>query len=425
MLEHTPKFSNINFNGGNLSSDGGAILLLHFLNKLKIMDKFRHIPFYDLRAVPIYSNNEILSQLVSRTLLGYFNQDDQKVLLEDPLLSKYFSPCSQPTVSRFFDRVVNQTNVALREQLIEMACQYVNKNVRDPIIDADSTLIETYGNQEASAYIHHYDETGYHPLMINEFHSKLLLSAVLRTGSSYYANGIIEELKTVLAYMYNRSTIRFRGDSAFFDTELLEFLEKEDITYYIRCRGFESLRSEAIDDMISSGIDWSSYTASHPYYGEFQYSIKRTTHRRILYKAYSVMDDGQVSLFPLVYCVVTNDEKIVPKDGMHFYELRGASENYTKEFKNDFDGARVSHKEFWANEMDFLISAFAYNIFHLFQNMILKDSDKSITMNTFRSLFQKIAVKVVRHAGNISLCFSSAYMRKHRFMNYWNAVLLM
>ena len=300
MLEHTPKFSNINFNGGNLSSDGGAILLLHFLNKLKIMDKFRHIPFYDLRAVPIYSNSEILSQLVSRTLLGYFNQDDQKVLLEDPLLSKYFSPCSQPTVSRFFNRVVNQTNVALREQLIEMACQYVNKNVRDPIIDADSTLIETYGNQEASAYINHYDETGYHPLMINEFHSKLLLSAVLRTGSSYSANGIIEELKTVLAYMYNRSTIRFRGDSAFFDTELLEFLEKEDITYYIRCRGFESLRSEAIDDMISSGIDWSSYTASHPYYGDFQYSIKRTTHRRILYKAYSVMDDGQVSLFPLV-----------------------------------------------------------------------------------------------------------------------------
>ena len=156
--------------------------------------------------------------------------------------------------------------------------------------------------------------------------------------------------------------------------------------------------------MISSGIDWSSYTASHPYYGDFQYSIKRTTHRRILYKAYSVMDDGQVSLFPLVYCVVTNDEKIVSKDGMHFYELRGVSENYTKEFKNDFDGARVSHKEFWANEMDFLISAFAYNIFHL---------------------FQKIAVKVVRHAGNISLCFSSAYMRKHRFMNYWNAVLLM
>ena len=65
--------------------------------------------------------------------------------------------------------------------------------------------------------------------MINEFHSKLLLSAVLRTGSSYSANGIIEELKTVLAYMYNCGTIRFRGDSAFFDTELLEFLRKKTL----------------------------------------------------------------------------------------------------------------------------------------------------------------------------------------------------
>ena len=37
MLEKTPQFANINFNGGNLSSDGGTILLLHFLSKLKIM----------------------------------------------------------------------------------------------------------------------------------------------------------------------------------------------------------------------------------------------------------------------------------------------------------------------------------------------------------------------------------------------------
>ena len=200
MLEQTPRFANINFSGGNLSSDGGAILLLEFLKKMNITDTFARIPFNDFRAAPIYSNSDIISQLVSRTLLGYFNQDDQTVLLEDSLLSKYFAPCSQPTVSRFFDRVANQTNVVFREQLIEMACKYVNKNVHDPIIDADSTLIETYGNQEASAYIHHYAETGYHPLMINEFHSKLLLSAVLRTGSAYSANGIVEELKTVLSY---------------------------------------------------------------------------------------------------------------------------------------------------------------------------------------------------------------------------------
>ena len=423
MLEQTPRFANINFNGGNLSSDGGSILMLHFLQKMKLKDRFRQIPFNDTRSLPVYSNSDILSQLISRNLLGYFNQADQRVLLEDPLLSRYFNACSQPTVSRFFDRVVNHTNVVFREQLIETACKYVNGNISDPIIDADSTLLETYGSQEASAYIHHYAETGYHPLMINEFHSKLLLSAVLRTGSSYSSNGIIEELKTVLSYMYNRGTIRFRGDSAFYDTDLMDFLEGEEITYYIRCKGFESLRSEAMDAMISKGIDWSHYTALQPYYGEFMYAVKGKKKRRILFKAYPLAENNQISLFPAVYCVITNDAGISPKDGMHFYELRGASENFTKEFKNDFDGARVSHKEFWENEMDFLISAFAYNLFHLFQNRILKDSDTCITMNTFRSLFQKIAVKVIKHAGKISLCFSSAYMQQKKFMQYLNAVL--
>ena len=423
MLNAVPNFYNIDFKGGNLSSDGGAILLLHFLKKMHVSEEFNKLPFDDRRSLPLYSNSAILTQLVAKTLLGYFNQADQNVLMEDPLLSKYFTACSQPTVSRFFDRVTNHTNVVFREQLIQLACGYINQNVRDPIIDADSTLVTTYGTQEASAYIHHYAEVGFHPLVINEFHSKLLLSALLRTGSSYSSNGIIEELKTVLAYMYNRGTIRFRGDSAFYDTDLMQFLEDEEITYYIRTKGFETLRSEAIDDMISRNIDWKEYTAAHPYYGEMYYSIKKKNPRRILYKAYSVMDDGQVSLFPCVYAVVTNDSTCSSKEGMHFYELRGASENFTKELKNDFDGARVSHKEFWKNEMEFLISAYAYNLFHLFQNRILEGNDKAITMNTFRMLFQKIAVKVISHAGRLSLRFSTAYTRQRQFLYYWNLVL--
>lgn len=423
MLNALPKFDNIDFKGGNLSSDGGSILLLHFLQKMNLLNQFKTIPFDDLRTRSTFHNGDSLFQLVSRTLLGYFNQSDQRVLMDDPLLSKYFTACSQPTVSRFFSRVTNQTNVVFRELLIKMACEYINQNVSDPIIDADSTLLQTYGNQEAGTYIHHYGEVGYHPLLINEFHSKLLLSALLRTGSAYSANGIIEELRTVLAYMNNRGAIRFRGDSAFYNTQLMQYLEDEKIIYYIRTKGFESLHSEAMDDMISHNIDWKEYTAYHPYYGEFMYAIKGKQSRRILYKAYSVMENGQISFLPVIYAIVTNDVTITPEEGMHFYELRGASENFTKELKNDFGGARVSHKEFWKNEMDFLISAYAYNLFHLFQERILQGKERSITMNTFRMMFQKIAVKVVHHAGKYSLRFSSAYTRQADFLHYWNLVL--
>jgi len=65
----------------------------------------------------------------------------------------------------------------------------------------------------------------------------------------------------------------------------------------------------------------------------------------------------------------------------------------------------------------------AYNLFHLFQNLILKGTDQTITMNTFRIMFQKIAVKVSSHARKIILSFSSAYRNRKKFLNYWNMVL--
>lgn len=398
--------------------------MLQFLKQMNLKNKFGNLPFHDERMVPVYSNYSIFEQLVSKTLLGYFNQSDQKVLLDDPLLSQYFNACSQPTVSRFFDRVVNKTNVVLKENITKQACEYVNTHISDPIIDADSTLVTTNGNQEAVAFIHHYGEIGYHPSVINEFHSKLILSAHLRTGSSYSANGIVEEMKTIMPYLENNGNIRFRGDSAFYDTDLLEYLEENYIQYYIRVKSFQSVRREAIENFSLTDEDWYSYTYDHPYYGEMRYKIGRSNkERRVVYKAYWVSENGQLSLIPIIYAVVTNDETSTPKEVMDFYEARGSSENFTKELKDDFNAGTLSHHYFYENEMEFLISCLSYNLFHLFQNTVLLAEDKKIRMNTFRMKFQKVAVKVTRHAREITLSFSSAYKNQMQFMRYWNLVL--
>lgn len=424
MLNDSVTFRNINFNGGSLSSDGGAILMLQFLKQINLQKQFGNLPFHDERMVPVYSNYSIFEQLVSRTLLGYFNQSDQKVLLNDPLLSQYFGACSQPTVSRFFDRVVNQTNVVLKEDITKQACAYVNDHIEDPIIDADSTLITTNGNQEAAAFIHHYSEVGYHPIVINEFHSKLLLSALLRTGSSYSSNGIIEEMKTIMPYLKNNGNIRFRGDSAFYNSDLMSYLEENTIKYYIRVKSFQSVRRETLENFSLTDGDWCSYTYDHPYYGEIRYKISGSNKtRRVVYKAYWTSENGQLSFLPIVYAVITNDETSTPKEVMDFYEARGSSENFTKELKDDFNAGTLSHHNFYENEIEFLISCLSYNLFHLFQNTVLLAEDKKIRMNTFRTIFQKIAVKVIRHARKITLSFSSAYKNQKQFMKYWNLVL--
>lgn len=425
MLPTDSRFCNIDFNGGNLSSDGGSILILEYLNRCGLKDQLSSIPFYEDRHLPFYSNHEIAFQLIAKNMLGYFNESDQRYLGIDPLVTQYYASCSQPTVSRFFSRASYGANLALKENLTKKACEFVNANVKDSIIiDADSTLVETKGRQEASAFISHYAAVGYHPLLVTEFHTKLILSSQLRTGSAYSSNGIIGELDTVFAHLNNDGTIKYRGDSAFYDTELMEYLENRNITYYIRAKNFTALRRAAITDLACDDIDWGQYDYNHPYYGDTQYEIGNCgIKRRIAYKAYWVEEDGRQKLFPEVYAIVTNDNELSPKEAMDFYEARGASENFNKELKGDFNAGTLSHQSFLENELEFLICSTSYNLFHMFQETILNGSDKHLTMGKFRVLFQKIAVRVSRHARRVSLAFSSAYKEQVKFLHYWNLVL--
>ena len=108
---------------------------------------------------------------------------------------------------------------------------------------------------------------------------------------------------------------------------------------------------------------------------------------------------------------------------MNFYEARGASENFNKELKNDFHAGNLSHSEFNKNEFEFLISAFCYNLFHIYQMTVLQGEDQKIMMNTYRIRYQKIAVKVINHARQVALPFSSAYKAKETFNGYLNTVL--
>ena len=211
MLNSKIRFDKVDFKGGNLSSDGGATLMMEYFEHIELMEQLHGIPFNDSRFLPAYSNTAIMFQCICRTLLGYHNLADQKVLLEDPLLCKYVNACSQPTISRFFFRITDSSCAAFREKLIKMACEYVNRHVADPILDADSTLVTTKGEQEGASYIHHYAEVGFHPLLICEFTSKLILSTILRTGSAYSANGIIEQRMTVMPYLNNNGNIRFKA----------------------------------------------------------------------------------------------------------------------------------------------------------------------------------------------------------------------
>ena len=107
------------------------------------------------------------------------------------------------------------------------------------ILDMDSSVSPTHGEQEGAAYNGHFGCTCYHPLFLfNQFGD--LERCSLRPGNVHSADGWREVLEPVVERYRERSLRRyFRGDAAFALPDLYEFLEGENYKYVIRNLGLD------------------------------------------------------------------------------------------------------------------------------------------------------------------------------------------
>ncbi len=76
----------ISFNGGNLSSDSGAILPLDFILSNSILEPYSSLPFSDDRGSCRKRNStfSLLACQVFKYILDYFIQADQALLAKSP-----------------------------------------------------------------------------------------------------------------------------------------------------------------------------------------------------------------------------------------------------------------------------------------------------------------------------------------------------
>ncbi|TFG62304.1 MAG: hypothetical protein E4H28_07820 [Gemmatimonadales bacterium] len=102
------------------------------------------------------------------------------------------------------------------------------------MLDMDSSVNETYGDQEGTAYNGHFACTCYHPLLVfNQFGD--LERCALRSGNVHSADGWKDVLEPVVARYRGKFKRRyFRADAAFANPEVYEFLEMEAYYYAIR-----------------------------------------------------------------------------------------------------------------------------------------------------------------------------------------------
>ena len=189
----------INFDGGDLSSDAGLLLIKEFISKLGIERLLnRSFKTNDSAVFRYHTDRDNLLQMIYMIMAGYFEDDASDELTKDPVFKAVLEKpalASQPTVSRFFNRMDEDTLKQFQE--ISQILRKRIYNIQMPqavILDLDSTLLVAYGKQEGRAFNFHYRSNGYHPLVCYDGITGDLIKIQLCDGAAYSCTGVTDFL---------------------------------------------------------------------------------------------------------------------------------------------------------------------------------------------------------------------------------------
>jgi len=419
----------INFDGGDLSSDAGLLLLKEFICKIGL-DKLieQHFQTND-NTIRIHKDSENLLQKIYQQLAGYFTDDDSDELTTDPIFTTLLdkdSLASQPTMSRFFNRMDDITLMQMDWILYLLRKKIYSIRKPDMVLfDIDSTLFDTFGNQEGEGFNYHYSNHGYHPLLCYDGLTGDLLKAMLRPGAVYTSTDCCQFLKPLLMeYLedYPEVALYLRGDSGFACPELFELLETNGTSYAIRLKVNDTLKNmvepleKELDEITADNkVDYAVV------YGEFRYAAASWGQtRRVIVK----IEKPANQLVYMHTFIVTNMD-LKPTEIIRFYCNRGKMENFIKESKSGFDMDTMSSRSMLINSNRMQISALVYNIFNWFRRLVLPQSMRKFQIDTVRLKLLKIAAKMVHSARYITFKLCSSCPYKEAFIETLNNIRLL
>ena len=409
----------LNFEGGNLSSDAGLLLIREFIHKLGV-DRLAKEIFHTTDPVRIrqHKDHENLLQMLFQIMAAYFQDDQADALRNDPALTAAVGKetlASQPTLSRFHNRLDENTLAQLGEMLRTIRSRAYSVEMPEHVLfDLESTLFATFGKQEGGAFNFHYQANGYHPLLCFDGMTGDLLKIELRPGTQYCCNGAAEFMRPLLEEYqkkYPNIALFLRGDSGFATNELYRVCEDNGTSYAIRLKENDVLRklaSELDSDLYDlTREDVVSYAVV---YGEFEYKAGSWDYpKRVVCKVEKPF--GQ--MIHMYTFVVTNMDSS-PEELIGFYCKRGQMENFIKECKSGFDMDYVSSSTLIVNANRVMIHALAYLLFNLFRRLVLPAKLWKDRIDTLRLKLIKIAARIVRSARYVvfKLCSSCPFQNE-------------
>ena len=277
------------------------------------------------------------------------------------------------------------------------------------VLDMDSSESPTYGEQEGSAYNGHFGCTCYHPLFVfNQLGD--VERCALRPGNVHSANGWRAVLGPVVArYRGIVKRLYFRGDAAFANPEMYEFLEAEGIGYTIRLPTNRVLQGR-IEYLLKRPVGRPPHEVRR-FFASFSYQAQSwNKSRRVVAKVEWHPDE----LYPRVGFIVTNLARPAARV-VAFYNQRGTAEQWIKEGKGAIKWTRLSCRAFAANAVRLQLHILAYNLGNFMRTLALPKAAEPWSLTSLKTKLIKIGAKVVSHGRYVTFQMAEVAVPRQMF----------
>ena len=437
------------FDGGDITSDGGALVLKKLEERTGILRRFAAC-FTDYRKSDQIEHplRDLVMQRVFGLALGYEDLNDHDELRRDPMLAVALSKADvkgerrrraqdrgkalagKSTLNRLeltapdyegsprqkgSDKPETKKIVVDPESidalLVDLFVEAHQQAPEQIVLDLDATDDTLYGNQEGRFYHGYYHDYCYLPLYV--FCGEHLLCARLRMSNIDASADSVEELEPLIARIrqfWPAVKILLRGDGGFCREKLMAWCETEGMDYVFGLAQNDRLKKQIEPHMTQAQKQYEATQAPARVFTEFFYATKETwsRERRVIAKA-EHLDKGGNPRF--VVTTLSPEEVAAQELYEKIYCARGeCPENRIKEQQLDLFADRTSTGKMWSNQLRLYFSSIAYVLLQTLRRTALTGTDlEKAQCGTIRRKLLKIGAQIRVTVRKVWVSLSSGY----------------
>jgi hypothetical protein len=399
------------FQGGDVSSDGGVMLLREADRRLGLTEALdAALPDPRDPELIIHEQIELLRQRIYGIAAGYEDLNDHDTLRHDLLwqsaVERDRALGSSPTLCRLEARASRQSALAMHAVLLEKFIASFAAAPAELVLDFDATDDRIHGMQEGRFFHGYYGDWCFLPLYV--FCGEQLLVSYLRPSNidvAKHAWAILKLLVSRLRAAWPGVKIIFRGDSGFCRWKMLRWCERHGVDYIVGLAKNSRLLALADELLKQAAADHAQSQQKQRLFGWLDYAAGTwDRQRRVIAKA-EHSDQGGNPRF-----VVTSLQGQAQAIYDEIYCARGEMENRIKEQQLGLFADRTSCQGWWANQLRLLFSSAAYVLLETIRRIGLHGTELARAQAaTLRLKLLKVGTVIVRNTRRIRLLFSSAY----------------